>query len=203
MNLRLTVLLFAAMLLPPGFSRAGQYNSVLKVGDEAPAWVELPGVDDKKHSLADLKDKQVLVVVFTCNSCPVALDYEDRIIAFAKKHASKVAVVAINVNKRKAEDRLPGMKERAKEKGFEFPYLYDESQKIAKLYGAVYTPEFFVLDKDRKVAYMGAMDDKSPPAMPKEQFLEAAANAVLKGEKPATAETLARGCRVDYVRPPR
>src|SRR5262249_19655600 len=138
--------------------------------------------------------------VFTCNSCPVAELYEDRIIAFARKHAEKVALVAINVNKIEP-DRLPKMKERAKEKGFEFPYLFVETQKIAKQYGATYTPEFFVLDKERKVAYMGAMDDKSPPAQPKERFLEQAVETVLKGEKPSRAETLARGCRVRYARP--
>jgi peroxiredoxin len=181
---------------------AGQFNDIMSVGDAAPAWVDLPGVDGKKHSLADLKDKQVVVVVFTCNSCPVAVDYEDRIIAFVKKHAgdvSKVAVVAINVN-RIPEDRLDKMKERAADKKFTFPYLYDESQKIAKAYGATYTPEFFVLDKDRKVVYMGAMDDKGPPAEAIKLFLEDAVTAALKGEKPATAETLARGCKVRYVR---
>jgi peroxiredoxin len=196
MNCRMICL----FLLAVSVSRAGEFNSVLKPGDDAPAWVELPGVDNKKHSLADLKDKPAVVVVFTCNSCPVAELYEDRIIAFAKKYSEKVAFVAINVNKIE-QDRLPKMKERAKEKGFEFPYLYDESQKIAKQYGATYTPEFFVLDKQRKVAYMGAMDDKSPPAQPNELLLEQAVEAVLKGKKPPKAETLARGCRVRYARP--
>ena len=124
----------------------------------APAWIDLPGTDGKKHSLADLKDKPVVVVVFTCNSCPVGRTYEDRIIEFAKKHAapdSKVALVAINVNTIE-EDRLPKMQERAKEKGFPFLYLFDESQRIARDFGAMYTPEFFVIDKDRKIAYMGA-----------------------------------------------
>src|SRR5947209_3774616 len=80
---------------------AGQYNDVLKIGDPAPVWTNLTGTDGKTHSLADLKDKRAVVVVFTCNSCPVAAGYEDRIIAFAKSHAgpgSPVAVVAINVN---------------------------------------------------------------------------------------------------------
>src|SRR5262245_18994990 len=77
-------------LFLPCCAHAGEFNSVLKAGDEAPAWVELPGVDDKRHSLAELKDKPVVVVVFTCNSCPVAELYEDRIIAFARKHAEKV-----------------------------------------------------------------------------------------------------------------
>jgi hypothetical protein len=92
------------------------------------------------------------------------------------------------------------MKERAKEKGFEFSYLYDETQKIGKLFGAEYTPEFFVLDKNRKIVYMGAMDDHSPPTMPTRHFLEDAVNAALNGQKPATGETLARGCKVRYTR---
>jgi peroxiredoxin len=183
-------------------ARAGEFNKTLNVGEEAPAWVDLPGTDGKKHSLADLKEKEIVVVVFTCNSCPVAADYEDRIIAFAKKYVgpkSRVAVVAINVNTI-AEDRLPKMIKHASEKEFPFSYLYDETQKIGKRYGAMYTPEFFVLNKERKITYMGAMDDRSPPAEPKENFLEAAVQALLKSEKPPVAETLARGCKVRYTR---
>jgi peroxiredoxin len=144
----------------------------------------------------------VVVVVFTCNSCPVAVDYEDRLIAFSRKHAgpdSKVAVVAINVNVIEP-DRLPKMQERAKEKGFTFPYLFDESQKIARLFGATYTPEFFVLDRERKVVYMGAMDDTSIAANVKVNFLEQAVQAALKAEKPNPGETLARGCRIRFVK---
>jgi peroxiredoxin len=181
---------------------AGEFNKKLNVGDLAPAWENLPGTDDKNHSLADLKDKDVVVLVFTCNSCPVAVGYDDRIIAFAKKHAgkdSKVAVVAVNVNVIE-EDRLPKMKEHAKEKGFTFPYLFDESQKIARAYGATYTPEFFVLNKERKIAYMGAMDDKNSEASAKVNYLEPAVTALLKGEKLEKGETLGRGCLIRYLR---
>src|SRR5262249_7914403 len=156
----------------------------------APEWNDLPGVDGKKHSLAELKDKDVVVVVFTCNSCPIAQDYEDRIIAFSKKYTvpeSKVAFVAICVNLIE-EDRLPKLAERATEKSFNFPYLYDETQKFGKAFGAYYTPEFFVLDRNRKIAYMGAMDDHSPPAEAKINYLEKAVEAVLKGDKPETTE---------------
>ena len=177
-------------------------NEVLAVGDAAPAWKDLPGVDGKAHSLADFKDKDVVVVCFTCNSCPIAADYEDRIVAFAKEHAkpdSKAAFVAINVNAI-PEDRLEAMKKKADRKKFPFPYLYDATQQVAKDYGAKYTPEFFVLDKARKVAYMGAMDEKSPPAEGGTNYLEAAVTAVLKGEKPAKAEALARGCMIRFVK---
>ena len=177
---------------------AGQFNDVLSIGDAAPAWVDLPGVDNKTHSLADWKDKPFVVVVFTCNSCPVSNDYEERINAFAKKHEADAAVIAINVNTVSA-DKLPKMQERAKEKKYVFPYLYDESQKIGKAYGAAFTPEFFLLNKERKVIYMGGMDDNSDPEIVKHHYLEDALQSALKGEKPPTAETTSIGCRVRYV----
>lgn len=196
----LTRLAAAGLLLAAAApAPAGKFNKVLSVGDPAPAWENLEGTDGKKHSLADLKDKDAVVVVFTCNSCPVAVGYEDRVLAFAHKHAgpgSKVGVVAINVNTIK-EDSLPEMAKRAAKKKFPFPYLFDPSQEIARKYGANYTPEFFVLDRARKVAYMGAMDDKSPPADAGANFLEAAVAAALDG-KPAPAESLARGCKIRF-----
>ena len=196
-----TLILVCGLWLTLGIGNqlpAGQFNDVLNIGDVAPAWMDLPGVDDKKHSLADLKDKPFVLVVFTCNSCPVSNDYEERINAFAKKHADNVAVIAINVNT-VAEDKLPKMKERAKEKKYAFPYLYDESQKIGKAYGAAFTPEFFLLNKERKVVFMGGMDDNSAPEIVKHHYLEDALQAAVKGEKPATAETTSIGCRVRYL----
>lgn len=181
---------------------AGKYNEVLNIGDKAPAWTDLEGVDGRRHSLADLVDKDVVVVVFTCNSCPVATAYEDRIIAFSKKFAGlqgKVGLVAINVN-RVAEDRLPKMKERAEAKAFDFPYLYDETQKIGKDFGANFTPEFFVLDRNRQVVYMGGMDDNSQADDVKKNYLDPAVEAALAGRAPATPEAPAIGCRVRYVR---
>jgi peroxiredoxin len=180
--------------------QAGEFNPVLKIGDPAPAWADLPGTDDKTHSLADLKDKDAVVVVFTCNSCPIAADYEDRIIDFARRQADtgRVALVAINVNKIE-EDSLPKMKERAAAKHFAFAYLYDDSQKIAKDYGAMYTPEFFVLDKHRRIAFMGGMDDNNDPRQVKANYLDPAVAAVLAGEKPEVQEAQARGCMIRYV----
>jgi peroxiredoxin len=183
-------------------AEAGKYNEVLAIGDAAPAWSELEGVDGKRHSLADLAEKEVIVVVFTCNSCPVATDYEDRILAFSKKYAGakgKVGLVAINVNKI-AEDQLPKMRERAEAKGFDFPYLYDDSQKIGRAFGANFTPEFFVLNRDRKVVYMGGMDDSSQADMVKSNFLIPAVEAALAGKQPGTTEAPAIGCRVRYER---
>jgi peroxiredoxin len=196
----MTRLSLVALVLSVSSAAAGpgKFNKVLAPGDAAPAWADLEGTDGKKHALADLKDKDVVVVVFTCNSCPVAKDYEDRIIAFAAGAGPKVAVVAINVNTAKA-DALPAMKERAAKKKFPFPYLYDPTQEVARKYGAMFTPEFFVLNKDRTVVYTGAMDDKSPPDEPKARHLEAAVKAALAGTKPAAAETTAAaGCKIKF-----
>ncbi len=192
--------LFIVVILA-GQASAGDKKVVLKPGDAAPSWSELPGIDGKKHALADLKDKDVVVVAFTCNSCPIAVLYEDRIIAFHKKYcgsAGKVALVAINVNTI-PEDRLPEMKERAQKKGMAFPYLFDESQKIARDFGSRFTPEFFVFDKGCKLVYKGAMDDRNAEKMVTKTYLEGAVQAALQGETPALAETPGRGCAIRFV----
>jgi peroxiredoxin len=181
---------------------AGDYNPVLNVGDKAPAWKNLPGIDGKKHSLDDLKDKDIVILCFTCNSCDVATEYEDRIIEFAKKYAgpkSKTAFVAVNVNKIPA-DNLDAMKKRAEAKKFPFAYLYDDTQKIAKDYGATFTPEFFIINKDRKIAYMGGFDDQSSAALVKKRYLEDALKQIQQGKPPATKETVAIGCMIRYER---
>jgi peroxiredoxin len=177
----------------------GEFNSTLGIGDAAPAWSNLPGVDGKRHSLADLKDKRLVLVVFTCKSCPVAVDYEDRISEFARRHAPDVAVVAICVSQAE-EDNFEVLKEHAGEKKFPFVYLADPSQKIGRAYGASGTPEFFLLSPDRKVAYMGAMDDHSEPSQVKTRYLEAAVEAALAGKTPEVQETYAHGCRIRYAR---
>lgn len=180
----------------------GEFNSKLSIGAAAPRWADLPGVDGKKHSFDEFKDRDLVVVAFTCNICPIAVGYESRLIAFAKKYAGpdgKVGFVAINVNTI-PEDRLDKMAERAKDRKFPFVYLYDETQKIAREYGATTTPEVFLLNKERKVVYMGALDDRNQEAEVKIRHLEAAVEAALKGEKPGTAETLPRGCRIRYQR---
>jgi peroxiredoxin len=184
------------------FAFAGTYNKTLSIGDAAPDWKGLEGTDGKKHSLADFADKDVVVLCFTCNTCPYAVDYEDRLIALAKKFATegnRCALVAINANKVK-DDLLPAMQERAKAKGFTFPYLHDETQRVARSYGATFTPEFVVLNKDRKVVYLGAMDDSPDGKQITKRYLDDAVSAALAGKLPAIAETPAVGCLVRYVR---
>ena len=196
-------LLAAAIVLTLSSSAwTGTYNKQLSIGDAAPDWKGLEGTDGQKHSLSDLADKQVIVVCFTCNTCPYAVDYEDRLIALGKKftaEGNKCALVAINANKVK-EDLPPAMRERAQSKGFNFPYLHDETQQVAKSYGATFTPEFVVLNKDRKVVYLGAMDDSPDGKKITKRYVEDAVAAALAGKSPDTAETPAVGCAVRYVR---
>ena len=199
------VLLAVATALATGWPElaiSGEYNPVLSIGDKAPAWKNLPGVDEKKVSLSDLKKKDVVVLTFICNSCPYAVDYETRLIEFAKKHSgkdSKVALVAVNVNK-VDEDLPPKMRAKAEAKGFNFPYLFDETQQIAKDYGAGFTPEFFVLNKDRKVVYMGAFDDSPNADKVKRRYVEEAVAAALTGKLPEVRETVPIGCRIRIER---
>jgi peroxiredoxin len=175
----------------------------LKAGSKAPNFSGLETADGKSVSMSDFKDKDVLVVCITCNHCPVAVAYEDRIVEFAKKHAgpdSKIGFVAINVNNMEA-DKLPKMTERAKEQGFNFPYAYDPTQKIARELGAAKTPEFFVFDKERKLVYTGAMDDGGMKAdKVTKHYLVDAVEAALKGETPKTQSTAAVGCGIAYER---
>ncbi len=198
--IRMTLGIAACLLWWSHVVVAGQYNQVLDIGDDAPVWKDLPGVDDQQHSLSDLKKHKVVVVVFTCNSCPYAVDIEDRLIAFDKEFSKRdVALVAINVNKVK-EDLLPAMKEKATEKSFPFTYLFDESQQIAKDYGAKYTPEFFVLNQQRKVVYMGSMDDSPDGKKVSKRYVQAAVESALSGTKLEVTETVPIGCRVRFER---
>ncbi|MCS7022353.1 MAG: DUF1080 domain-containing protein [Gemmataceae bacterium] len=183
-------------------AKPGKFNKVLSPGDIAPAWENLEGTDGRKHSWSDLKDKDLVVVVFTCNSCPVAVAYEERLKAFASRYTlgpqARVALVAINVNTG-PEDALPAMQQRARKQGFNFPYLYDPTQQIARRYGAVFTPEVFVLDKERRVVYTGAIDDRAPPGEPQRHYLREAVDALLAGKPVTVAETsAAAGCRIKY-----
>ena len=164
--------------------------------------MDLPGTDGQQHSLKDLANFDVVVVVFTCNSCPYAVDYEERINKLASQYSgkdSRVAVVAINVNKIEA-DQLPAMKKRVEDRKLTYAYLYDETQQIAKEFGAARTPEFFVLNKERRIVYMGAMDDNTRADQVKTKYVEQAITATLAGQSIPVTETPPVGCAVRYVR---
>ena len=138
------------------------------------------------------------MLVFTCNHCPVARAYEDRLVALHKDYGPKeVQVVAVNVNNIPA-DRLEEMKKRAKQKGFAFPYLYDSTQKIGRDYGAKVTPHVFVLDNGRKIAYMGAVDDNQDSQRVKSHYLRDALDALLAGKPAPKQVTQQFGCGIKY-----
>ena len=170
-----------------------------KVGDKATDF-KLKSVDNKMYSMADYKDAKGFIVVFTCNHCPFAVKYEDRIIDLAKKYKSKgYILLAINPNDPAAqpEDSFELMQKRAKEKKFTFPYLFDEGQKIYPQYGATKTPHVFLLDKNLVVKYIGAIDDNVEDASQvKEKYLENAIAALEKGEEPTPNTTKAIGCSI-------
>ena len=180
-------------------SAAGKakFNNVLAIGNTAPNWESLPGVDGKTHSLRDYDEAKAMVVVFTCNRCPVAKTYEERLIEFAKKYEKTVQVVAISVS-RNGADGLAKMRLRASEKGFPFPYLYDDTQMCGRSYGATVTPHFFLLDGERKIAYMGAFDDNFERDKVERNYLIDAVKAVLDGKEPRVRESLQRGCGIEY-----
>lgn len=178
---------------------AGKYNRKLRPGDAAPDWSGLVGVDDKKHSLADYREAKAVVIVFFCNHCPVAQAYEERLKAIDRDYRTRgVRLVAINPSDLEL-DCLPAMKERARTNELKFPYLNDAGQKTAKAYGARVTPEVFVLDRQRKVVYMGAIDDNwSDAGSVKKHLLGDALEAVLAGREADVAETKALGCGIDF-----
>lgn len=168
-------------------------------GDKATDF-KLKSVDGKMYSMSDYKDAKGFIVVFTCNHCPFAVKYEDRVIELAKKYKSKgYVLLAINPNDPSVvpEDSFDKMKVRAKEKGFTFPYLFDEGQKIYPQYGATKTPHVFLLDKNLIVKYIGAIDDNVEDASAvKEKYLENAIAALEKGQEPAVNATKAIGCSI-------
>ena len=177
---------------------AAKFNKVVEIGQPAPEWQNLPGIDGRQHSLAEYKDAKLVVVMFIRNNCPVAQAYEERIRDFVEKYQSRgVTVVAINVSAEQGEG-LELMQARAKDRKFAFPYLRDESQRIGKAYGATNTPHVFVLDQKRRIAYMGAIDDNNKAKLVEENFLVDAVESLLAGKKINTPETLQRGCQIEF-----
>lgn len=175
--------------------------SGLKVGDKA-ADFKLKNVDGKKYKLSKIKNAKGYIVVFTCNHCPFAKAYEDRIIALHKKYESQgYPVVAINSNDKdvQPEDNYERMQEVAKNKSYDFLYLYDDTQNVAKSFGATRTPHVFILDKSLTVKYIGAIDDNSENAdAVKNRYVENAVDALLAGKAVEKTETKAVGCGIKW-----
>jgi peroxiredoxin len=176
--------------------------SNLKPGDQAIAF-DLPGTDDKQHALADYADKEAVAVIFSCNHCPYVRAWEDRMVQIQSDYAGKgVQLVAINSNdaNKYPDDSFPKMKQRAGEKGFNFPYLYDETQETAHAYGAERTPEVFLFDRNGALRYHGAIDDNyDNPNAVQSRYLRAALDAVLVDQAPPTVQTPPVGCTIKWI----
>lgn len=179
--------------------QATVFGDGLQVGDKAIDF-ELKGVDGEMHSLADFADAKGVIVVFTCNHCPYSVMYEDRLIELHNEYSKKgYPVVAINPNDPKMVpgDSYENMIKRSEEKSFPFHYLMDEGQKIFPQYGAKKTPHVFLLDQERVVQYIGAIDNNARSAESvTETYLEDAIMALESGKKPEPNYTKAIGCSV-------
>ena len=185
--------------------------SPLEIGTFAPDF-HLPGVDDKNYSLQDFSGHDYLVVLFTCNHCPTAQAYEDKFIQIVKDFSSRgVGFVAISPNAPSAislselgytdlGDDLDDMKIRVKEKGYNFPYLYDgENQEISMKYGPLATPHVFIFDKERKLRYSGRIDDTENPYIePRESTMINALNNLIAGKPIAEPSTKTFGCSIKW-----
>ena len=175
-----------------------------KIGDVATDF-NLKNIDGKMVKMADDKTAKGFVVIFTCNHCPYAVAYEDRIVALDKKYRPLgYPVIAINPNDAVAypADSFEAMQKRAKEKGFTFPYLVDETQQVAKAYGATKTPHVYLLQKNNNklvVKYIGTIDDNYQDANEvKEPYLANALEALLSGKTIEPTETKAVGCSIKW-----
>ena len=190
--------------MPEGFTK-------LVTGDAAPAF-DLPGVDDKNHTLAEFSDSKVLMVVFTCNHCPTAQAYEARLNQLVVDYSDKgLALVAISPNDPLAVrldelgysdlgDTLEDMKVRAKQAKFKFPYLYDgENQKVSLSYGAMVTPHVFIFDQDRKLRYQGRIDDSESGDAIESADARNAIDAILADKQVPVEKTRVFGCSTKWI----
>ncbi len=175
-------------------------TDTLKIGS-ATSDFQLLATDGKTYSLKSFADKKALIVIFSCNHCPYVQAYEDRIIEIQKDYAKDAQVIAISSNEdiNYPEDSFDNMKKRAKEKGFNFPYLHDETQSIAKAYGATHTPEIFLFDRERKLVFHGKIDDNwQEPKNVQQKYLRNALDELLSGKQISVPETFTIGCTIKW-----
>lgn len=191
--------IFAIILTLLSFSSPQKVDNGYQPGDVATDF-SLLSTDGQKVSMADFPEAKGFIIVFTCNHCPFAIKYEDRLIDIAKRYrALGYETIAINPNDPDVQpaDSYELMKIRAQEKGFIFPYVFDEGQKIFPQYGATKTPHVYLLDKNRVVKYIGAIDDNVESADDvKERYLENAIAALENGQEPNPSITKAIGCSI-------
>ncbi|MBD3298304.1 MAG: redoxin domain-containing protein [candidate division Zixibacteria bacterium] len=179
--------------IPPGVEE-------LAIGAEAPAF-HLMGTDEQMHSLDDVKGEKGTLIIYTCNHCPYVKAYEDRMVDLAKTYQPQgIGVAAISCNDADAypSDDFEAMQKRAKEKGFPFPYLYDESQAVALEYGPMVTPHIFLFDPELKLVYRGRIDNSAKPAEVEDHDLDDALTALVNGDDITVTETTAFGCSIKW-----
>jgi peroxiredoxin len=172
----------------------------IALGESAPSF-SLPGVDGQPHSLDDYADADLLVLVQSCNHCPYVLAWEGRMIGIQRDYAARgVRLVAVNSNdtSRHAADSFDEMGRRARQAGFNFDYLHDADQSLARALGAERTPEVFVFDRGRRLVYHGAIDDNRDDTAVTVHYLRDALDTLLDGGRPAVAETRPVGCTVKW-----
>ena len=196
---------------PPGRERIGRWRveqpsvapwptiAPLELGQRAPDFRDLLGADGRRLSLSSFDDTPLLVIVFSCNGCPTVKASEDRMIALQEANGPKgVQLVAINSNNSylSPADTYPEMVKRAREKGFNFPYLKDDDGTVGRAYGAISTPHVFLFDRDRRLRYKGRIDDSRDPARVTVRDLANAIDDVLAGRPVRVAETTPFGCAI-------
>ena len=170
--------------------------AALKLGDPAPDF-DLPGIDGGRVALSDYEGKPV-AVVFSCCHCPYVVAWEDRLNDAARDYGDQVGFVAVNSNAGYLGDSLEDMARRSEEKGFVFPFLYDETQEVAAAYGAARTPEVFVFDAGHRLVYHGAPDSSHTDPDGAEPYLRPALDAALAGTAPEVRETPPVGCTIKW-----
>jgi peroxiredoxin len=177
------------------------HSKGMAVGTLAPSF-SLPGVDGKTWSVDSFEDAQLLVVVFTCNHCPYAIASEDRLIEIQNDYGDKgVRLVAISPNdaEKYPDDSFTEMKKRAADKSFPFPYLYDESQEVARAYDAACTPDIFVFDQERKLVYNGRIDDNwQQPDQVTRRDLRSVLDVALEGRTTDFEHVPSMGCSIKW-----
>lgn len=209
--MRVSLLLLLAATFAASSFAADDYPQPLELGATAPDF-SLPGVDGKDWSLEDFSESELLLVIFTCNHCPTAQYYEDRIVQLVKDYESKgVATVAISPNDPASvrldelgwavrSDSFEEMIAHSAERGFNFPYLYDgDSESVSKQYGPLVTPHAFLFDANRKLRYVGAIDDSERAEHVTTRYLRDAIDSLLAGKEPAVAKTKVVGCSVKWA----
>ncbi len=206
--LSLTLTSLSIALLSATIVAAGQYNAVVDIGVSMPEFSNLPATDGGTLSSTDLEE-DVVVLVFLANHCPWVKGMDPDLVKLADAvQGDEVRVVGVSVNHRE-DDRLPAMREHAAKAGYNFTYVYDESQDLGRALGATRTPEYYVFDQNRKLVYMGLLHN-SPASKrrdgtisytegePTEFYVADAVKALLAGQDVRVAETRAHGCSVEY-----